>query len=455
MVEENVESPESVLRSRAFVAVLVLAALVGVIASLAAWCFLELVFYLQRWVFTDIPKDLGFDHGPPLWWYLPVLAFAGLVTAFAIARLPGRGGHVPAGGINPSPTQPIDLPGVLLASLASVGLGLVVGPEAPLIALGGGLGFLIVRSIRRDVPPQLGTLLASSGTFAAMAFLFGSPIIAAVILLEAAGLERSRMPLILIPGLLAAGIGSLVSLGMGSLTGLSTSDISLSPLNLPDLARPDLPDFLWTIPFAAVIAVVTFIIFRLAREAQRIATPRPFIFVPAAGLLVAGLGIAFSQTTDHGVNQALFSGQDALGPLVANPGAWSLSALALLIAFKGLAYGVSLGTFRGGPTFPAMFLGAAGGLMAAQLPGFELTAAVAVGLGAAVAAVMRLPLAAVVLATVLTASGGLGSEPLIILGAVVAYLTVQALEGLDGSAESPRERTVTAGNSESAATPSR
>ena len=68
---------------------------------------------------------------------------------------------------------------------------------------------------------------------------------------------------------------------------------------------------------------------------------------------------------------------------------------------------------------------------------------------------MRLPLAAVVLATVLTASGGLGSEPLIIVGVVVAYLTVQVLEGLDGSAESPRERAVTAGNSESAATPSR
>ena len=152
MSPENAESPESVLRSRAFVAVLVLAAVVGVIASLAAWCFLELVFYLQRWVFTDIPKDLGFDHGPPLWWYLPVLAFAGLVTAFAIARLPGRGGHVPAEGLNPSPTQPIDLPGVLLAALASIGLGLVLGPEAPLIALGGGLGFLIVRSIRRDAP---------------------------------------------------------------------------------------------------------------------------------------------------------------------------------------------------------------------------------------------------------------------------------------------------------------
>jgi H+/Cl- antiporter ClcA len=174
------------------VAVLVLAAVVGVIASLAAWCFLELVFYMQRWVFTDIPKDLGFDQGPPLWWYFPVLAFAGLVVAFAIARLPGSGGHVPAEGLDASPTQPIDLPGVLLAAVASIGLGLVVGPEAPLIALGGGLGFLTVRSIRRDAPPQLGTLLASSGTFAAVSFLFGSPLIAAVILIEAAGLGGPR-----------------------------------------------------------------------------------------------------------------------------------------------------------------------------------------------------------------------------------------------------------------------
>ena len=111
-----------------------------------------------------------------------------------------------------------------------------------------------------------------------------------------------------------------------------------------------------------------------------------------------------------------------------NPGSWSLSALALLIAFKGLAYGISLGTFRGGPTFPAMFLGAAAGLMAAQLPGFDLTPAVAVGLGAAVVAVLRLPLSAVVLATLFTVHTGLGSGPLIIVGVVVAYLTVQALD---------------------------
>jgi H+/Cl- antiporter ClcA len=326
---------------------------------------------------------------------------------------------------------------VALAAIASIGLGLVVGPEAPLIALGGGLGFLTIRSIRRDAPPELGTLLATSGTFAAVSFLFGSPLIAAVILIEAAGLGGSRLPLVLIPGLLAAGIGSLVSIGMGSLTGLSTADISLSPLQLPDFARPDLVDFLWTVPFAAAIAVVTFAIFGLGRETQRIAAPRPFVVLPVAGLVVAGLGIAFSQTTDHGIDQVLFSGQSALGPLVENPGAWSLSALALVVVFKGLAYGISVGTFRGGPTFPAMFLGAAAGLMAAKLPGYELTPAVAVGLGAGVVSVLRLPLSAVVLATLFTVHTGLGSGPLIIVGVVVAYLTVQALPSPVASGNPP------------------
>ena len=162
----NFPRPESILRSKFFVAVLALAAVVGVIASLAAWCFLELIFYIQRWVFTDIPKDLGFDHGAPLWWYLPILAFAGLITAFAIVRLPGSGGHIPAEGLNASPTQP------------STSRGPARGHRLDRPRPGAGTGGAPDRIGRRawlphgpvaspDAPPELGTLLATSGTFAA------------------------------------------------------------------------------------------------------------------------------------------------------------------------------------------------------------------------------------------------------------------------------------------------
>jgi hypothetical protein len=159
----------------------------------------------------------------------------------------------------------------------------------------------------------------------------------------------------------------------------------------------------------------------------RFASRRLVLLAPAIGLVIAGLAIAFSQAADKPVDEVLFSGQDALPGLVAQGGTWSLWALALLIACKGVAYSLSLGSFRGGPTFPALFLGAAGGVMASHLPGFPLTAAVAVGMGAAVVAVLRLPLSAVVLATLLTAHAGTGDEPLIIVGVVVSYIVTLVL----------------------------
>lgn len=433
MAEPATQDPAAIMRDRSFLAVIALAAVVGVIASLAAWCFLELIYYLQTWVFTDIPKDVGFDS-TPLLWYPPILFAAGLITAFGIVRLPGTGGHIPAYGLKASPIPVIELPGVIVAAIASIGLGLVVGPEAPLLAIGGGLGVLMIRAIGRQDQPQLVLLMGISGTFAAVSFLFGSPIIAAVLLIEAARIGGSQLALVLIPGLTAAGVGSLTEIGMGNWTGLDTSNISLSGVQLASFSRPDAADFGWTILLAVGIAVGTWVIFRFGRGWVRLATPHPFIVTPLAGLAVAGLAILFQQTTAFGANQVLFSGQSALGPLVADQGAWSVGALALLIACKGVAYGISVGTFRGGPTFPAMLLGVAGGLMMAGLPGFETAPAVAVGMGAAVAAVLRLPLSAVVLATVLTSSSGLGTTPLIVIGVVVAYLVTVALPEPEPSA---------------------
>jgi H+/Cl- antiporter ClcA len=432
------EDPASIVRSRRFVGLLALAAVVGVVASLAAWCFLELIHQIQVGVYTDLPKDFGYDTVPE-WWSLPVLALAGLVAAFAIVRLPGRGGHLPADGLGGGVTQPVDLPGVVLAALATIGLGIVLGPEAPLIALGSGLGLLAIRLARRDTPPQVGLVLATAGTFASMALIFDSPIIAAIIVIEAAGLGGPTLPLLLLPGLLAAGIGSLVSIGMGSWTGLSTSAYALGPLSLPAFARPDIADFGWSVLLAIAVAVVSFVVFRLARLTVRVVAPRPFVLLPVAGVAVSGLAIAFAETTGKSVNEVLFSGQDALPGLVSGAATWSLSALALLLLCKGLAWAVSLGSFRGGPTFPAIFLGAAGGLMAAQLPGYSLTPAIAVAIGAAVASVLRLPLSAIVLATLLTANSGIGAMPLVIVGVVVAYVTSSFLSG-------PRAAAVTKGD---------
>jgi H+/Cl- antiporter ClcA len=423
--------PAAMLRSRSFLVLLALACVVGLGVSLASWGFLELVHQIQVGVFTDLPKDvLGYDNGTPLWFYLPVLAVAGVLTALAIARLPGRGGHVPADGLNAGVIQPGELPGLLLAAFATIGLGVVLGPEAPLLGLGGALGLFAIRRIRSGAPQQVEAVVAATGSFAAVSMIFDSPIIAAVILIEAAGLGGPMLPVILLPGLLGAGIGSLVATGMGSWTGLDTSDFSLGQLPMPAFPRPDVADFGWAILLAIAVAIVAWAIMQGAQLMAPAAKRRPFLLLPAGGLVVAGLAIAFAATTDKGAEQVLFSGQDSLSPLVSQAATWSLSALALLILFKGLAWCVSLSGFRGGPTFPALFLGAAAGVLASHLPGFDFTPAVGVGMAAGVAAVLRLPLSAVVLGVLLTGHDAIGAAPLMIIGVVIAYLVALTLDRL-------------------------
>ena len=56
--------PLALLRSRSYLFLLVLAALVGVPVSAAAYFFLALVSKLQGWIFTSLPKDLGFHAEP-------------------------------------------------------------------------------------------------------------------------------------------------------------------------------------------------------------------------------------------------------------------------------------------------------------------------------------------------------------------------------------------------------
>ncbi|MFN8034553.1 MAG: chloride channel protein [Acidimicrobiia bacterium] len=426
--------PAAILRSRNFVVLLVFAAIVGVIVSFVGWGFLELVHQLQMLVFEDLPGDLGFSS-TPWWWYLPVLGLAGLPVAFAIARLPGNGGHVPANGLQMGRTEPSMVPGIALAAFATLGLGLVLGPEAPLIAIGAGVAVFSVKLARRDAPPQLLVVLGAAGSFAAIAVIFGSPVVGAVLIIEATGLGGATLTLILIPGLIAAGIGSLVFLGMANWTGLNTSAYSLVPLHLNSFTHVTWEEIGWTIVLGIAGALLTQVVRRIGLGGARVVPRNPFVLIPAAGLVVAALAILFEQTTTHGAGQVLFSGQEALPGLVSSASTWSLGALAMVMLCKGVAWGVSLSSFRGGPTFPAIYLGAAGGIAASHLPGLPQTAGIAVGMGVMVVAFLKLPLSSIVIASALTHAAGPALGPLIIVGVVVSYLATLGLEGRLGAGE--------------------
>src|SRR5690349_5109074 len=195
--------PLALIRSRGYAVLLVMTALLGIPISAAAFGFLALVSELQSLTYTDLPRGLGFA-GTPSWWPIPLLAVAGLLVALAIRYLPGEGGHKPAEGlVTKGAPSAAELPGIALAALASLAAGAVIGPEAPLIALGGGLAVFAVRSVKRDIQPSASAVLGAAGSFAAVSTLLGSPLLGAFLLMEAAGLGGAMMGVVLAPGLLA------------------------------------------------------------------------------------------------------------------------------------------------------------------------------------------------------------------------------------------------------------
>jgi H+/Cl- antiporter ClcA len=410
------------IRTKAYLRLLVLAAVLGVPISAIAFWFLKLVGLLQGWVFTDLPRAAGF-HGAPTWWPVLPLVLAGALVGPVIRYLPGRGGHSPADGFKAGGVvQPRELPGIAAAALVSLALGVVIGPEAPLIAIGGGLAFLAIKLSKRDVPANAGAVVAAAGSFAAISTLLGSPLAAAFLLLEASGLGGATATIALLPGLLGAGIGALIFTGLNSLTGYGT--FSLSIPHLPSFGHPDVAEFGWALVLGVAAAGLGYGLKRLALLLRSHLERRLLLLTP-----LAGLAIAYTEGSGHPSSDVLFSGQSFLGPLITHAAAYSVAALLLLIACKGLAYAVALGGFRGGPTFPAMLIGAAGGMLLSHLPGLPLVAGAAIGLGALLVAMLRLPMTSVLLTTLFLGSDGLRVLPLVIVAVVVSYTLTIWLAG--------------------------
>src|SRR5215218_1804592 len=337
--------PQALLRSRGYVQILILAAITGLPISAAAYGFLALVDHLQDWLFTDLPETLGYDAAPT-WWPLPLLAISGVLTALAIRRLPGTGGHPPADGFKAGgAVPPAEVAGVLLAALATLTLGAVLGPEAPLIAMGSGLGVLAVRLAARDASPSVANVIAATGSFAAISSLLGSPLLGAFLLLEASGLGGPMIGLVLVPGLLAAGLGALIFLGLDSITGLGA--LTLTIPNLPPFDHLTVAMFGWAIAFGLVAPFLGRAITLLAVAIRSRVEGRTAWLVAALGLAIGGIAIGFGEATGKPVSYLLFSGQDSIGPLIADATSWSVGALVLLVLGKGLAYAISLSSFRG------------------------------------------------------------------------------------------------------------
>ena len=414
------------LTGAAYLRLVGLGALVGIPAGLVAALFLALVHELEHWLWTDLPDALG-ESSPP--WYLivglPVVGAA--IVIFARRVLPGDGGHPPLEGHAPPVTPVAYAPGIALAALGTLAFGAVLGPEAPVIALGAATALAVTWFVRLGEKET--SALAVAGSFSAVSALFGGPLVGGVLLVESSlGLGAAVIP-VLLPGFVAAAVGYLIFVGFGDWGGLDA----------PGLVVPDLPlyegthllDLLVALAVGVATALIVVLIDRLA---GRLAGEGDRRFGMASFLLAGGLAIGLIALLADGLGadsqDVLFSGQAAIPDLIAES---STGIVLILILAKAIAYGVSLACgFRGGPIFPAIFLGI--GLATLPVVWFDVspTLAIAVGTAAGTAAATRLLLASMLFATLLVGLQGLDAVPAAVLAAAAAWLTATPLDRRNG-----------------------
>jgi chloride channel protein, CIC family len=414
------EQPQ--ISAGAYLRLVALGALIGIPAALVAALFLALVHDIEHWLWHDLPDALG--HASPPWYLVIGLPMVGgALVALARLLLPGDGGHRPLDGIAMGVTPLKDGPGIALAGLASLSFGAVLGPEAPLIAIGAVVGLSVTLLFR--VGGREEHVLATAGSFSAISALFGGPLVGGMLMVEGGLGMGAALLAIILPGFVAAAVGYLVFVGFGTWGGLNAQGL-LVP-NLPAYDGTHLADLIVAIAVGILGALVVVAARRAASALDsRVRSDREIPLLLVAGGLAVGL---LAQTADWlgaDSEDVLFSGQASVPELVA---ADSTKIVLILFVAKAIAYAVSLGCgFRGGPVFPAIFLGIALATFATVWFDVSPTLSVAVGAAAGTAAVTRLLVTSSLFATLLVGTQGVDAVPAAVLAACAAWLVVQAVD---------------------------
>jgi H+/Cl- antiporter ClcA len=414
-------APTSSLSGPAYLRLIGVGALIGIPAALVAAAFLAIVHTAEDWLWTDLPEAL--DVASPPWYLVVGLPVVGAVLVIAARRLlPGDGGHEPLAGIGGGAVPWRHGPGIALAALGTLAFGAVLGPEAPLIALGSVVGMVLVSLLPRDVDPAGKEILATAGSFSAVSALFGGPLVAGILLLESGLAAGAALTPLLLPGVVAAAVGYVLFVGLGTWGGIHEA-----PLDVPGLPAYD-GTHVDELALAIVVGVVAAVIIFAVRSAATMLSDRTKGHL-TWGLLLGGAAVGvIAQVADHlgaDSQEVLFSGQAAVPDLVLEA---STATVLVLLVGKALGYAICLGCgFRGGPVFPAIFLGIAVAMFFVIWFDASPTWAVAVGTAAGMTAGTRLVFSSLLLASLLVGGAGVDAIPAAVLASAAAWITMSTL----------------------------
>lgn len=408
--ESTLAKPATPATPKRTLLMLLAAIAIGAISAAGATLFLWLVEEGQQLVYVKLPAMLGL--GEASWWWAGIALFAAAGIILLARRMPGETGKGPLTGFH-FDVSLRHAPSVILAAFASLIGGIALGPEAPLIVVGTSIGAILARGRSKETKAAF---MVFGGT-AAIGAVFGSPFIAAFMLLEF--MAFGAMPVaLLVPVLVALASSYLVQIGLWNIPGLGVHPLAVE--GLPAYPAIQAGDLL----AAVVVALVAGLVAVTARHGGKLVNrigERHSSLTPLGAAALATLVLLVADLLSINQEQILFSGSAAMADLVAET---SIGVALFVLLAKWLVFSSALGSgFRGGPIFPAAFLGVTVGVIAHLLvPGVSVSALAAAGIAASAAAFMKLPATGALLGAILITGTGPAIAPFAIFGAVIGFV---------------------------------
>ena len=396
----------------------VLGLVVGVLTSLAAIAFVELVLLLNEWLLISPRSRFMVDDAPLLLLAtVCVPALGGLVVGLLHRCIPERRSHGPPDIIRSVQTMDGRIParsGFLsaLASVVSLGAGASVGQYGPLAHLGATLGSLVARISRGG--RWMATVGVGCGVAAAISTAFNAPIAGIVFAHEV--ILRHYSLRAFAPITVAATMGYVVA----------NVVFERPPLfRVEAISVGFAPEVLGFIVIGAAGAFVAVLYMRAILWSGRIAGKLPVADYLKPMLAGAVLGLVAIWLPD-----ILGIGKETLRFAVIDH-AFTPGELAFLLAAKILATALCIGFgFAGGVFSPALLVGILFGALAgngAELVLGELRSDIAIyaicGMVAVTSAVIGAPLTTILIVFELTRNYDLATAAMVsvVFSNLVAY----------------------------------
>jgi H+/Cl- antiporter ClcA len=397
--------------ARQLVTTSVVAALLAALGALATVLFIRVLHAVIELVWTTIPDRLGVS-GQGWTYILPVCALGGVLVGIARHFLGEWPRSLEESLEDFKRDRAFDYTHLLQAvviALLSLGFGAALGPEAALTALIGGLCSWMALLIKANAAGR--DTLTYLGIVGSLGALFGTAGAAALPLDDPGRREIKRL-WVIVPGVIAAGVGAFVFSKLSGTGGYFHFNYPPYSFNAIDLLYALVP-----MVGGVVIAILLVVVGQAVADAFR-RVPNKVVQSLLGGI---GLGLLGTLTS-----YALFSGHEGIQELI-NETDLSAGRFAGLALVKVAAVAVCIGSgWKGGRFFPIMFAGAAIGLaMGPLVASMPPVVGLCAGMTAAVAGLLRKPLAAVILMLFLFP---VALYPVVVVTGMVAGVIGQRLE---------------------------